>query len=164
MIHEVLKFIDQNLNDFLKVHFDIQEQIAITNNILNTDGAAPPNNQNKLVLTLLNISEENVARNSNVLDTHTIQQNKKQIRTFHLLLSSSFNDYLEGLRFLDAAYSYFEANTIFNETTSKNFLQDIDNIQLYFQSTSFEELHFIWTTLGAKYQPSFVCKVRIINK
>jgi hypothetical protein len=42
MIHEAVKFINNNLNDFLKIQFNVDEQISVTNHIINLDGAAPP--------------------------------------------------------------------------------------------------------------------------
>jgi Pvc16 N-terminal domain len=164
MIHEAVKFITNNLNDFLKIESNVNEQMAVANSIVNADAIVTPNNENKLVLTLLNISEENLPKNFSVPNTDIIHQNKKLILSFYLLISSNFNDYIEGLRFLDAAFSFFEAQTIFNEATSKNFPTDFDNIQVHFQTTSFEQLHFIWSTIGASYQPSMLYKIKMVHR
>jgi ssDNA-specific exonuclease RecJ len=120
--------------------------------------------QHHQVLTLFNISEENILKNFPAIDIDTIHQNRKKNLSFYLLISSNLSDYLDGLHFLETAYSFFEANAIFTTGSFKNFPTDIDNIQLNFQSTSFEELHFIWKTLDAKYQPSFVYKVMLSSK
>jgi hypothetical protein len=82
MIHEAVKFINNNLNDFLKIQFNVDEQISVTNHIINLDGAAPPSNQNKLILTLFNISEENILKNFPAIDIDTIHQNRKKIYLF----------------------------------------------------------------------------------
>ncbi len=164
MIYKAIKFIESKLNDFLKIESNVVEPIAVTNNLMNADGSVPPNNENKLVVTFLNLAEESLLKNLRVPNAGIINKKRKTDLSFYLLISSNFIDYLEGVRFLDAAYSFFENNAIFNETISENFPTDIDKIQLHFQTTSFEQLNFIWSTLGARYQPSIMYKVNLLYK
>ncbi len=161
MIHEAVQFIDSNLNDFLKAQFSIDENTTIANNLVDIDGKAFPENINKVVLTLFNLYQENFLKN--VEEPDKINQNRKKNFSFYLLLSSNFIDYSVALQFLNTAHSYLEANVIFNEATSPNFPLGLSNIELYLHNTTFEELYYIWTTLGAKYVPSAVYKVRIMD-
>ena len=58
MINEALQFIVQALNQALKNNFHADEDLVVMNNVIQTDGTIPLINQNKIVLSLINIEKE----------------------------------------------------------------------------------------------------------
>jgi Pvc16 N-terminal domain len=163
MIQKALQFINDNLNDFLKNKMALKENIVILNNIANINGTVPLQNQNKIVLTLFNLSEEQIIQSRFPISPNSINQTRKRNCSFHLLLSSYFDNYAEALKLLDAAHKYFYENAVFNAISFSNFPAGLENVQISLHSTTAEELHHIWASVGAKYLPSLIYKVRVLH-
>jgi hypothetical protein len=161
MIQKALQFINDCLEDFLKNKMTTLESVVILNNVLNIDGTVAQKNQNKLILTLFNLSEEHITQTQFPINTNPINQAKNNICFFSILLSSNFDDYTESLKFLDAAYLFFNENVVFNAASFPSFPSGIDSIQVNFHNSSFDELHLVWNSIGARYLPSIIYKVRL---
>jgi hypothetical protein len=72
----------------------------------------------------------------------------------------SNSNYSESIRFLDLILTYFEENPTLNAVGP--FQDKVNNIKIEIETYNVEKAHNIWTTLGAKYIPSAMYKIRMI--
>jgi hypothetical protein len=165
MIATSFTFIIDLLNIYLKKSFGVDEDYVILNNLNNSDGSFVISNSNKVVLTLIAIEKENSNR-INFNKSNERQFIVKPIDNYNytILISFNFNDYFENLKFLNSIILFFEENTIFNGINSLSLPRDIEKLIIEYKNVSLDDSYKIWTTLGAKYQPSLVYKIREIKQ
>jgi len=166
MLNQVLTSIGDLLNQHLVNKFHLEEKVVLLNFLVDQDGSVPQKNQNKIVLTLINLDLE---RNSPYYEgVHKFGTNKSS-RTYQnarfnlsLLATASFDDYSESLKFLDAVIAFFQNNQTLDYTllgvssSFKSLTFDIANI-------GFQDTHNLWSAMGAKYLPSLIYLVRTIE-
>ena len=154
MIHEALEFTADALNQFLKNKFAVNENKVLVNNLIETDGCVPIINQNKLIISLISITTESAL---------TLKEKTANDRSpdpgpgfnIDILLSQNFDNYMEGVKFLEAAIMFFDTNPILTGSAV--------NVGLKFnmERISNEQMCNLWTAIGAKYKPAVIYKIRI---
>ena len=55
MIQTALVFIKKKLDQFLVTRFELDESVTVLNYLISPDGSYPKKNQNKMVITLINL-------------------------------------------------------------------------------------------------------------
>jgi hypothetical protein len=166
MIFEVLKVISEEVNTYLspsKVSLD---------NIANLDQEGEGDSSG-VILTLLNMQEEFALKNrsnNRISGTEVTYQNPKVSLNLYLLFSGSNATYTEALKSISKILQFFQGKRVFTQSNT-NFQRDDDEmknlknfkfiVDLY--TPSFEELNFIWGTLGGKQYPSAIYKVSLIE-
>lgn len=167
MINEALQFTCDVLDQFIKNQFGLDERKVIKNTLINSDGTVPAANQNKIVLSLINIEKEsNRAFNvkSNRPDNgNYVNINPDERFNLDILVSSNFDDYSETLKFLDATILFFQLNTVFSVGTSPAIPKRIDKFELDMVKFNFQEMSELWSAMGAKYRPSVIYKIRLVT-
>jgi hypothetical protein len=162
MIHKALEFISSTLDHFLENQFSLKETKVIVNRIINADGTIPSENENKMVLTVVNITEGPDLKSNPMIKAGTATQTGRNSYQLSVLISSNFSNYAESLKFLDTAVHFFQTTAVFNAASFSDFPAEINNLHIDLYPASNEETHHIWTSTGAKYQPSVVFRVRVI--
>ncbi|MGJ8744928.1 DUF4255 domain-containing protein [Polaribacter sp.] len=165
MIFEVLQVIKEEINSYLVTNLVILENIAN----IDQDGDTETNG---VVLTLLNTQEEATLKN---VSNHTINgtdvsyKNPKINLNLYLLFSANNSAYKESLKSLSKVIEFFQGKRVFTQANT-NFKREGDmlNIKNFrfivdLYTPSFEELNFIWGTLGGKQYPSAIYKVSLIE-
>lgn len=166
MIFEVLQVIKEEVNGYLDVNPVTLENIA------NVDQEGE-SDTNGVVLTLVNTQEESTLKN---VSNHSINgsdvsyKNPKVNLNLYLLFSANNSAYTEALKSLSKVIQFFQGKKIFTQANT-NYQRDDDEmknlknfkfrVDLY--TPSFEELNFIWGTLGGKQYPSAIYKVSLIE-
>ncbi len=163
-MQKVLSLIADNLDKILRNQFSLDENIVVLNNLIDINGMEPQKNQNKIVLTFFNLSEENNLKNNKPIGAGKLNQNNNNNISFNLLLTANFDDYAEALKILDAARLYFNKTPIFNTASFPQLLPELEKISVTLVSTTLEELQIIWALMGVNYKPSVVYKVNTLNK
>ena len=173
MIFETLQIIAEQVNQY----FDAQnigkpvvlENIAILDTADNTDTDI----QDKVALTLLNIEEESTLKNipnTTTIGNEMVYKNPRVNLNLYILFSANRNDYNTSLRDISKIIEFFQgkrvftqANTIFDRTIST--LRGISNfkfiVDLY--TPTFEEMNFVWGTLGGKQLASVMYKISMLQ-
>ena len=114
MIDSALSFVKQVLNQQLKNQFGLEADTVIANHLVEANGNPPLANQNKMVLTLINLESETNKQfygGNRGVQGSNIQQLQPAARfNLDILLTASFDVYNEALKFLSATIAFFQAN------------------------------------------------------
>jgi hypothetical protein len=164
MLQTVLLFIKKKLDQALVNGFELDESITVLNHLLQQDGSFPEKNQNKMVITLINLDHEtNKAYSANhhrLRDDSFAKTQPDTLFNVTLLFTASFGDYEEALKFLNATIAFFQATPSFNSKVTPGLPKGIKALNFDIENTSFSQTHNLWSAMGAKYQPSIIYKVR----
>ncbi|GAB2808424.1 Pvc16 family protein [Ferruginibacter profundus] len=167
MINQALEFTSTVLDQYLKNRFALDESKLQLNILIEPGGTIPPANKNKLVLSLINIEKESVRpfyTTKEKLPNGSYADVSISARfNLDILLSTSFDDYKEGLKFLDAAILFFQVNTFLDNKTNPEIPAGITKLEYDVEKLTYHQMHSLWTAMGAKYQPSIIYKIRMVT-
>ena len=174
MIFEIIQIITEQVNNYLEeIGLDksvVAENIAFLESQNEDIGTAL---KDGVALTLINLDEEATLKNfpnHTIENTKTIYKNSIINLNLYLLFSANRDKYLNSLNDISKIIAFFQgkklftqANTIYNRNNIA--MSNIDNfrftVELY--TPTFEELNYIWGTLGGKQLPSALYKVSMIQ-
>ncbi|MDR6763860.1 Protein of unknown function [Flavobacterium sp. CF108] len=174
MIFEVIQIIAEQVNNYLEeIGLDksvVPENIAFLES-QNDDIADAL--KNAVALTLINLDEEATLKNfpnHTIENAKTIYKNSIVNLNLYILFSANRDKYINSLKDISKIIEFFQgkrlftqANTIYNRNNIA--MSNVDNfrftVELY--TPTFEELNYIWGTLGGKQLPSALYKVSMIQ-
>jgi hypothetical protein len=82
------------------------------------------------------------------------------------MITAVMSKYENELRYLGHVISFFQGKTLFNKKNSPSQVDELPedfSVSIDLVSLSFEQINYLWSTLGGKQHP-FVCyKLRIIR-
>ncbi|MBO9584827.1 MAG: DUF4255 domain-containing protein [Flavobacterium sp.] len=174
MIFEVIQIISEQVNSYL-------EEIGLEKTVV-PENIAFLESQNEdiatalkdgVALTVINLDEEATLKNfpNHIIEnTKTIYKNSIVNLNLFILFSANRDKYINSLKDISKIIEFFQgkklftqANTIYNRNSSA--MSNVDNfrftVELY--TPTFEELNYIWGTLGGKQLPSALYKVSMIQ-
>ncbi len=162
-----LQFTTSVLDQYIKNKFQLDESKVILNNIIDSSGAIPLQNQNKIVLSLINIEQETLQpfyiRNQKLDNGNFADIPPPQRFNLDLLLTSNFDDYAETLKFLNSVIQFFQTNVVLDASRYANIPQGLSKLEFEIEKLNYNQMHSLWTAMGAKYQPSVVYKTRLLT-
>lgn len=174
MIFEVIQIISEQVNNYLfEIGLDktvVPENIAF---LESQNETVAENLEDKVALTMINLDEESTLKNfpnHSLENSKTVYKNSIINLNLYLLFSAnrtiyinSLNDISKIIEFFQGKKLFTQANTIYNRNNTA--MSNIDNfrftVELY--TPTFEELNYIWGTLGGKQLPSALYKVSMIQ-
>lgn len=161
MIHEVVPVIAAELNDFLESQFDTGEDKVIISNLVNQDGSVAIQDENKVVVSIINIERDG----NNQRSFAKLGSNPSVNINIYILFSAYFNssNYLEALKFISGVIAFFQSKNVFTPSNTPMLNNDIHQIVAEMVNIDFKELSNLWGALGGKYLPSVVYRFRSIN-
>ncbi len=166
MIDRALKVIVYELNQFLRLRHDLNESKVLLNSIVDQDGKMATNDENKLIFSLIDIAQETTMKNS----TPSVGAVSRDSRELHLnlfvLASAFFNpaNYDQGLKYISSVISFFNAKPIFNQSNSPALSgSGVDRLVFEMFDVDSNTKNNVWSTIGAKYMPSVIYKVRMLT-
>lgn len=139
---------------------------VVLNNLVDANGNTPQKNQNKLVVTLINLENETNRQfyGGDRRDVGQISRiNPEVLFNLDILFSSCFDEYTESLKFLTATIGFFQENSSFTRANNPALPEGISTLKFEIENTPSGKTHNLWTALGAKYLPSIVYKMRHIS-
>ncbi len=173
MIYPVLKFLAEQINLYIdqvkKTGDGIVAPVSILQNIARMDDAELKKTDN-ILISLVNFAEEATMKNNL---SHTISKNDMveyknppvNLNLF-ILFTACMNNYENALIYLTHVITFFQGKYTFslkNSVTQIDGLPDDFRIILDLYTLSFEQINYLWSTLGGKQHP-FVCyKVRLMQ-
>lgn len=167
MIEQSLLFVQNTLDQFLKNRFDLTDDIVLINNVTEADGTIPQSNQNKMVISLINIEQETnqpfynkIKKLPNGSFADTTPSDRFNL---DLLITSQFEDYKETLKFLNASILFFQANQSIESSSYSNLPKGINKLSFVLDQLDYSQIHNLWSAMGAKYTPSVVYKMKLID-
>jgi hypothetical protein len=167
MIYESIYCLVEEINEYLKSKLKVSEDKIVLSGIVNQDGSIAVQGENKILVTLINIEKESVGKsNSAIAGSRTVPYTAAVLTVnLYVLFSAYFNNnnYAEALRFLSFIVSYFQKKNVFARNNTPRLSPDIAKLIIEMETLSSEKLNNVWATLGAKYMPSVVYKIRMLQ-
>ena len=125
--------------------------------------------QGKVACTLVNLEEERITnhkfRNNSSGDFHA-QKNPELLFNLYVLFAvnpkTNQGSYGEGLRLLSRIVAFFQGKPLFNHQNTPSMSADLDELMVEMFPMSIEHQNNLWASLGAKYLPSALYKVRMV--
>jgi hypothetical protein len=165
MIYEALFGITEEINEYFKIKLKIPEEKIVLSGLVNQDGKIAVQGENKIIVTLVNLEKE-TARGSSLKNGDSFNSSASTLNiNIYVLFSDYFSErnYHESLRFLTFIISYFQQKSVFNKSNSPNLDQRIEKLIFEINDLNPDALSNMWSTLGAKYMPSVLYKVRMLS-
>ena len=170
MIHESLKFLCEEVNKHLntkKAPLSLSEPWMVLSNIsvageANSSSVIEPDVKDKLVLSLINVEEDKVAKQQEHYqrsELSTVYKNPPLYLNFYILFCMNKKRYEDSLFFLSHVIQFFQYQHVFTPVTHPGLDGRIQRIVVDLHNTSFEQANHLWSILGGKYFPSVMYKV-----
>lgn len=173
MLFEVIQIITEQVNSYLEECGLDKSVIAENIGILDSQDENADNLKGKVALSLLNIQEENTLKNfpnKSFEGSKVVYKNSILNLNLYILFSANRDTYLKSLNDISKIIEFFQgkklftqANTIYNRNNTA--MNNIENFrfsaELY--TPTFEEMNFIWGTLGGRQIPSALYKISMIQ-
>ena len=120
----------------------------------------------KAILSLVNIEEDRATRTpTNRVKTATEAQfkNPPLLLNFYVLFSINKPQYDDCLKWLVHIITLFQYQKRFSPVTHPHLDSRIEELSIELYTLNFEQVSHLWSTLGGKYLPSALYKVRQVS-
>ena len=167
MISQTVDFISSTLDQFLRNRFGLSERTVVSNDIVEARGTIPRANQNKVVISLINIEKETVqpfySRLTQVPDGSYSKEAITQRYNLDLLVTSNFDVYDETLKFLNAVLLFFQINELLDAQKYTRLPEGVERLEFHLENINYHQMHSLWNAMGAKYRPSVIYRTRLLS-
>lgn len=169
MIYTAIFHIANQLNQFLKRSYDLNEDIVVVSNIVEQDGAVSANVTNKIVASLINVEKDSAPGGRPTTAPRAGPPSNATYPPVHinlyLLFAGNFNskNYSESLKLLSNTVSFFQRNPLFTQQNSPELDHHIAKLTLDIENLNIKDLSSLWSVLSGKYLPSVLYKIRMIT-
>jgi hypothetical protein len=120
----------------------------------------------KAILSLVNVEEDKVAKqqeNFSRSDSSTVYKSPPLHLNMYILFAINKAEYDDCLQWLGYIMQFFQHQQVFTPITHPNLDPRIPRIVVDLFSLNFEQVNHLWSTLGGKYMPSVLYKIRQIS-
>ena len=170
MIFETMSFLAAEVNDYLNVKLGTTSdpRLKIGNAALALDGTLTAGNSltGKAILSLVNIEEDRATRaptNRVKTATEAHFKNPPFLLNFYVLFAINKPEYDDSLKWLGHIITLFQYQKRFDPVTHPNLDSRIEKLSIELYTMNFEQVNHLWSTLGGKYLPSALFKVRQVS-
>ncbi|MFZ6010896.1 MAG: DUF4255 domain-containing protein [Bacteroidota bacterium] len=168
MIYEALYCVSSELNSHLKGLFNMPEDKAVLNAVLNQDGSIPQHCLNKMVMSLINLEHDTTIPYNPLYDkkgSQATQYNVPYNFNLDVLITAVFENenYDEGLKFLSQSIYFIHGKPLYTHENTPSLDPRIEQLGFELIKLSYHEEHSLWGALGAKYMPSILFKIRMLS-
>jgi hypothetical protein len=135
--------------------------------VVSNNGSINEAASDKVVMSLYNISRENVvstyASTKMGADSFAVVQPPLYI-DLHIMFMANFSpkNYSDGLQAISMIISYFQQNPWFTQANAPDLGPEIDKITMEMSNLDTSELNHVMGMLGTKYLPSVFYKLRML--
>jgi len=172
MIYETLEIIKDQVSVFLDDKLS-ESNLLVLENIAKVEDTDITTMNDKVVLSLINIEEEISMKNLpnvNFKNGSYEYKNKPVNLNLYILFSANRSVYTKSITALSAVIEFFQDKKVFNQLNTPlnptiTALDDVKEfkfvVDLY--TPTFEQLNYVWGTLGGKSVPNVMYKVSIVK-
>ncbi len=182
MLRTALEFLSDELNAYLRrkdaTNFG-NDQVTLISSLMNPDGTfavtSGDADVSKIILTLVNLEEDRVSDSQ-----YSYQKTNDRVHVVNpplhmnafILFSAYASNYGTALRLLSYVIAFFQSYQVFDTTQFPHLnakvaddkpWQKIGRLLVHYHPTTFEQQNNLWASLGAKYMPSAIFKVRSMS-
>ncbi|GAA3630187.1 DUF4255 domain-containing protein [Flavivirga jejuensis] len=172
MIYETLEIVMDQITKFLETKSN-DDSILVLENIAKQDDALVTRLKDRVAVSLLNMEEEATLKNipnTSFKNGKTIYKNNKVNLNLYVLFSANRIAYDKALISISNIVEFFQSKKVFTQvntpfTSTSSIFDDLKEfkfiVDLY--TPTFEQLNYIWGTLGGKSVPSVLYRISIIE-
>jgi len=172
MLKDTLQFFTDELNKYLILKGVVSSDTprVVLGNVArayDTDvlsGADPI--ANRAIISLVNIEEDRVAKqqeNYSKTEFGIAYKNPPLYLNVYMLISVNRNNYAQSLTWLGHILQFFQFQNVFTPITHPSLDSRILKLIVELYSLNFEQVNHLWSTLGGKYLPSVLYKIRQVS-
>ena len=178
MIHDVLRLIVNQLNRSLGSSSDgesvVLGNIATVESAGDGGGGGGAANLSRVVLSLVNITEDPTLKNgphSRLRDGRVAYENRPVNLYLYLLFSANNPVYSTALTQLSRVIEFFQGQNVFTIRNSPDLVgvslaaDELAGLRIVaeLQSLTFEQVNYLWGSLGGKQVPFVLYRARLIS-
>ncbi len=167
MIYETLNFLSVEVNKYLNQKLtpltDSRLKIGNVSQAFDDSNTGNTSLKEKAILSLVNIEEDRVSKqHENFIkdDAKTYYKNPPIFINLFILFSVYKDEYKDSLIWLGHIIQFFQHQNIFTPLSHPNLDPRIKKLVVDMYTINFEQVNHLWSTLGGKYLPSVLYKVR----
>lgn len=167
-IRGVLEVIRKLANEYMQnLDRRSDDWVVLTSSVYH-DGSVSESIRDKVVMTLYNITRENIVstytHTKGGPDSLSVVQPPIYI-DLHLVFMANFagHNYPDGLSAISGIISFFQQNPWFTQANAPDLGPEIDKITLELSSIDPVEVNYIMSMLGTRYLPSVFYKLRMLQ-
>ena len=171
MIEGTVSFIEESLNAYLQNKMNFKEERVISSNLVEQDGSVAIRDDNRVVISLVDLDEEPSLKNANRMDISSTGVKRSVLPPVNLNLYIMFScfftsdNYKVGLKYLSNIILFFQGRPLF---TSQSYPQlskyGIEKLSFEIYHPDYQARNNMWTILGIKYLPSIIYKVKMLSR
>ena len=173
MIDKALSFIAEEVNKYItsKKGPDTTARLVLGSPVRVVEPSAPVNagdnpENHPIVLSLVNIEEDKISKspeNYQRVDDKVVYKNPKVLLNLYLLFIANSKTYSASLENLALVIQCFQYRKVFDPSTFSNLDPRIQKLVIEMFTLNFEQVNHLWSTLGGKYLPSVLYKLRMVS-
>ena len=164
MLDLALNAITNQLNRYMHIHFDLDEDAVMLTSPFDSEGNVSAQVNNKLVVFLANINKDTIPNNKLNSVTSAFTSPKLLSLNLFVIIAASFDAarYKESLKYLSYAVSCFQQQPIIDSHIDPELSDSIEKLILDIENVNINDLSNMWGILGGQYIPSIMYKVRML--
>jgi hypothetical protein len=168
MLYETLSFLVSEVNQYLDQKLSTpttDPRLKIGNVARVLDDAGSNSLKDKAVLSLVNIEEDRVFKqheNATRGVSTTVYKRPPLQFNLYVLFSVNRDDYKDSLVLLGYIMQFFQHHNCFTSLSHPRLDNRIKKLIVDLYTMNFEQVNHLWSTLGGKYLPCALYKVRQI--
>ncbi len=164
MIDKALFFLRQEMNTYLKLKTGDDNKVTLSAIVSQTGTEVAPDKA--IGMMLVNVEEEKAYRQPNpqtvASNGYYSFQNPELTLNLYMLVYANHTEHREALILLSYIVQCFQTKNVYDNQESPQLGNDIEKLIVDLYSLTFEQQNQLWASLGAKYLPSAVYKVRMV--
>ncbi|MFA6923683.1 MAG: DUF4255 domain-containing protein [Bacteroidales bacterium] len=160
MIDKALLFLKDEINNYLKLKTGVNNKIVLSGVVDDTGNVVI--DKDTIGLSLINVEEERALKNQ-VHDNKGTENSNPEIKiNLYILFSANFSTYTESLKFISYIILFFQSRSVFTKKNYPQLNDGIEKLLVDLYSLSLDEQNQLWSSLGSKYMPSVLYKVKTL--
>lgn len=159
MIHEFMPLMCGELNEYFDSQFSAGEDKVVLAPIVNLDGKIAVKEENKVIVSLINIEREGMNQNSSANILHPVHIN------LYVSFAAYFNsnNNAEALKFISGVVGFFQGKPMFDPSNTPGLSSEVKQVKAEIVNVPFSELGHLWGVIGGKYLHSVIYKFRSLT-
>ncbi len=165
IIYDTLLLVSEEINTFLDPG-NPQKPLMLGNISMFNDGDEfTASLKDKLIVSLVNIEEDRIAKTPD----NFIRQGDRNIYRnpplhFNItLIFSATHSYEKALPLIEGVIRFFQVKSVFDNANTTGLDEEVGRVVFDLVSLNLEQMHQLWTSLGGKYIPSVIFKMRMMT-
>lgn len=171
MIDLAMEFIRDELNKDIvsRIPMGASDRVVISNVVQQEEGDGgnlSDLKDDRMLLSLIHLEEDRIFKDQSraaITTEGTVRYREPDIRlNVYLIFSAHFGHYLTGIKHLSATISFFQANNVFDTTQYPSMNPLLKRVVMDLHSFSLDQNFQFWQSLGGKFLPSVMYKMRLL--